>query len=430
MTVSGLSSATLQSLMSQLNSGSTSGSSNSATSLLNELGKTAQSSASSTANSAQSDPAYVLSASQQQNQSQLLSYSNMGALINKTEGSLTSLINQSSQGVAVDGLGRPLTNAVSVDVNSLASAQTLTSGSFPADDTGVLGTGTLNVTVGSGTAVPITITDGSLNGVAKAINDASAGIAASVKQNSDGSYSLQIVGSNTGAENTFSLSGISDLTYNPTTDSGTLSATAKAADASYTVNGVGSTSPSNENVQVAPGVVTSFTQTGPQSVASPVGQSNATQTAQSLVSDFNSLVSADPTASSSSSSNSTSITKMLDQIAGQSFSVDGTSKSLADYGITVGSNGSLSVDQSTLTSAYSADPAGFNSVISQAAKAINDTLSSNNGVATQIQSSMSNLVTQMVHMPSLAEILAGNSSGASGSSSTSSASQLLAGMSA
>lgn len=425
MTVSGLSSATLQSVLQQLNSGSSNGTSSSVTSLLNDLNNSGQS---STTNSA--TPAYVLSSSQKQSQSQLLSYSNLGALINKSESSLSDLINQNGAGVAVDGLGRPLTSSVSVSVDSLASAQTLTSGSYPSTSTDVFGTGTLKLTVGTGTPVSIDITDGSLDGVSSAINNAAAGIASKVVQNNDGSYGLQITGNQTGAANSFALSGLSDLVYDPSTGVGTLQATTTAADASYSVGGVSHTSPTNDNVQVAPGVTTSFTQTGTQTLTSPIGQSNASNSAQTLVSDFNALVSADPTTSSSTASGKSTLTQILDAIAGQTFGTGASSKSLSDLGITVGSNGTLSVDQTKLSSAYTSDPAAFNSVISQAAEAIKSKLSQGNGVADQVKSSVQSLVTQMAHIPTLAEVLSGSSNSASGSSSTSVASQILSGFTA
>ena len=434
MTVSGLSSATLQSLLSKLNTDSSSGGSSGASGLLSALEqstKTAKSAASTTAGTNGHDPAFVLSASQQQAQTQLFSYSNLGALVNKTEGSLNNLVAQSSMGIAKDGLGRPLTGAsVSLDVTRLATAQSVTTGSFPSASTAVLGTGTLEVSVGSGQMQPITINDGSLDGVAKSINDAAAGIAAAVKQNNDGSYSLQITGSNTGVKNSFTMSGISDLMYDPASGTGSLTATAQAADASYTANGVAATSSSNDNVQVAPGVVTSFSKTGPSTLGSPVGETNASGAAQTLVTDFNNLVAADPNAGAASSSNQATMTQALDQVAGQSFIINGKSQSLADFGISVGSNGQLSVDKAKLASAYGSDPASFNAVITQAAKAINTTLSANNGVGQMVKTNVSNFMTQLVQMPNLAEVLAGNSSSSGGFSSSGDASQLLSGMSA
>jgi len=350
----------------------------------------------------------------------------MGALINKAESSLSTLIDQNGQGVAVDGLGRPLSSSVSVDVNALAAAQTLTSGSYPSTDKNVFGTGTLNVTVGSGSVVPVTITDGSLSGVAKSINDATAGIAATVVQNGDGSYSLQITGNKTGVGNGFSINGMNELVYDSGTGTGTLQATAKAKDASYTVNGVTHTSPTNDNVTVAPGVTATFTQTGAQTLASPIGQSNSMNSAETLVSDFNSLVSADPSASAGSSSGSTSITKVLDSIVNQNFG--GTT--LSALGITVAGDGTLSINQATFGSAFSANPNEVNAAIGQAAQAIKTALSTGDGVANQVKASVESLAVKLAQVPSLAQILAGNSSTASGSSSSSVASQMMSMMSA
>ena len=427
MSVSGLSSATLQSLMNQLSSGE---SNSSGSSLINALekavSKTSSQTASSTDTSTSSSPAYVLSSSQKQAQSQLFSYSNLGALVKKTEGSLSSLMAQTGQGVAVDGSGHTLTSAVKVDVKSLATAQSVTSGSFPSNSTDVVGTGTLNLTIGHEKTIPITINEGSLNGVAKAINDAAAGIAATVKSNPDGSYKLEITGNKTGQENRFALNGISDLVYDPVTGSGTMTASAQASDASYSVNGVSATSPSNDAVQVAPGAVTNFTQVGTQSVASPAGQGNAANIAQTLTNDFNNLINADPQGTGGSGA----LTQQLDQVASKTFTVNGSHHTLAEFGITVGSNGALSVDKSALSSAYAKDPATFNALIRQASEALNSSLSSHGGVADYAKSSIQTAMSQLVHMPTLASVLNGTSSQASGNSSTSSASQLLSSYSA
>jgi flagellar hook-associated protein 2 len=430
MTISGLSTATLQSLLGNLNSGSAGSSSDQATNLLNSLKAASQPSPSSV--SAGQSPAYVLSDSQKQSKNQLLSYSNLGTLINKTNSSLNEVITSTGQAPAVDGLGNPLLGSVAVTVNNLATAQTLDSGSYPTSDKAVMGTGALSLSVGSGASISINVTDGSLSGVATAINDAAAGISAKVVANNDGSFKLQITGNNTGASNGFSLSGISGLVFNPTTNGGDLQATILAADASYTVGGVTKTSPSNDQVSVAPGIVTSFSQTGTHNVTSPLGQSTASSNAQTLVSEINALIKADPNAgqSSASSSTNTTLTKILDTIAGQSFSVGTGSHSLSDLGISVGSDGTLAVDQTKLTAAYQSSPTIFNSVINQASKAVETTLSGAHGVSSQVKSSVQTLVAQMVHLPSLADILAGNSTSSSSSSNSSLTSQLLSGFSA
>lgn len=437
MSVSGLSSAALQTLLQQLSSGSSTSSNSSSsastssllTSLLSNSASTSSSSASSGLTGTAGTPAYLLSSSQKQAESQLVSYSSLGKLISTTEDSLSNLIKQNSQGVAVDGNGKPLTTSATVDVTQLAAAQSLSSSSYGSADTSVFGTGTLTVTSADGSSQEISITDGSLNGVASAINGASAGIAAQVVQNSDGSYSLQIAGDSTGAANAFSLSGISDLEYDASTGSGALQATSTAQDALYTVNGgTQQSSPTNDNVAIAAGLTTSFTATGSHSVSSPVGESQAESTASTFVSDFNALISGLPSdqqasSSSSSSSSSSTIGNILESIANQTFTVGTTQMSLSDIGISVGSDGSLSLDQSKLSSAYASDPSAVSGVLNQVAQQVSDALSAKGGVGDQVQSSLSTFVTQLVQIPSLADFLSGNSSSTGGSV----ADQLLSG---
>jgi flagellar hook-associated protein 2 len=436
MSVSGLSSSALQTLLQQLNSGSSGSSSASTSNLLSSLLSNSASTSSSTSSSSASSsalsalgnsPAYVLSSSQKQAESKLVSYSNLGKLISTTEDALSTLIKQNGQGVAVDGNGKPLTTSATVDVTQLAGAQSLSTSSFGSADTSVLDTGTLTMTMPDGSSKDISISDGSLNGAATAINDSSAGIAAKVVQNSDGSYSLQITGNSTGSGNAFSLSGIADLTFDSTSASGALQETSKAQDALYTVNGgEQQSSPTNDSVSVAPGLTTSFTATGTHTVSSALAAAQAETSANALVSDFNTLMSglpSDQQASASTSSSST-IGSALEKIAGQTFTVGKSQMTLADIGITVGSDGTLSLDQSKLSSAYASDPTAVSGVIGQVAQQISDALSQKGGVSDQVHSSLSTFVNQLAQLPSLADYLSGSASSSSGGSV---ADQLLAG---
>jgi flagellar hook-associated protein 2 len=357
----------------------------------------------------------------------LLSYSSLGKLISTTEGALSTLIQQNGQGQPVDGNGKPLSASATVDVSQLASAQALSSSSFGSNDTAVFGTGTLTVTAADGSSQNIAITDGSLNGVASAINNSAAGIAADVVQNSDGSYHLEIAGISTGKNNAFSLSGISDLAFDPSTGSGALQQTNAAQDALYTVNGgAQQSSPTNDNVMVAPGITASFAATGTQTATSSLGQAKTEQTASSLVSDFNALVAGLPSdqQASAATSKTSTIGSALEQIANQTFTVGSSKMTLADIGITVGSDGTLSLDQTKLDSAYAADPTSVSGVITQVAQQVNDALSQKGGLGDQVQSSLGTIVSQLVHVPTLADYLSGNASSSGGSA----ADQLLAGM--
>ncbi len=182
-----------------------------------------------------------------------------------------------------------------VNVTQLAKVQqteTNLTGTSNATDYGTSGTtqvyntGTLQIQVGnidttagtfSASANPITVTvkDGSLAGIANAINAANAGVGASVVADSNGNYQLKLTGGNTGAANGFEITGTDtgsgfaslaglDLSAtgggpsgpgtNNTNYGNTTAPIQQAQDAQYTVNGQQLASPTNLNVPVAPGV--------------------------------------------------------------------------------------------------------------------------------------------------------------------------------
>lgn len=411
MSVSGVSSATLQNLLQSLNSGTSNSSSNStsglSSSLLGALAATNVSASDSASASTSNSPAYVLSSSQKQAESQLLGYSNLGKLISNTESALKGVISQNNLGQAVDGNGKALTTNVTVSVSQLATGQTLASSSFGSADSAVFGTGTLTLTGSTGASKDLTITDGSLNGVASAINGSGTGVNAYVVQNTDGSYQLQLTGP-TGAANAFSLSGIPDLAFDPSTGAGTLQQTVAPHDALYSVNGgAQQSSASNDSVTVAPGVTTSFTATGSQSIATSLGQTQSTQSVNSFIADINAMISGLPSdqQASASTSSSTTIGGVLAKLAGQSYTVGNSQKTLADIGITVGSDGSLTLDQAAYQTAYSADPSAVTGLVNQVAQSINNALSQKGGASDVVQSSLKSMVSQMVHVPTLADYM-------------------------
>ena len=90
---------------------------------------------------------------------------------------------------------------------------------FDPSATQVFNTGTLQIqlgtinnqnqtfTPGSAGAVTVNITDGSLNGVASAINAANAGVTAQVVQDSSGNYQIELTGNTAGAADAFVVTG-------------------------------------------------------------------------------------------------------------------------------------------------------------------------------------------------------------------------------
>lgn len=168
----------------------------------------------------------------------------------------------------------------------LAAVESLIS-SGSASASGSLGAGTLSIRVGSGTAVNINIASGSssLADIAQAIDQADAGVEASVVF--DGSqYHLALTGDGTGTANAFTVTGtgaLSGLSYN-TAASG-LGLVSKATNASFSLDGLTITSGSNTINGVVPGLSLTLAQSGAATVT-------VTQSAKALESSAESLVSA------------------------------------------------------------------------------------------------------------------------------------------
>jgi len=396
----------------------------------------AQSSASSSSSSSGgSSSAYTLSLGQQQATAELLSYSQLGKLINNADQNFTAIVSSGTQAAITDGSGTAMTKQYSVEVQQLASAQSVTTGAAAADG---LGTGTLTIQAGSfdaadngftaqGSAATVTITDGSLTGIAQAINAAGTGVTAAVVQ-SNGQSALQLTGP-TGAANAFTISGIDGLDYDPTDPAASsLTATSAAADAEFTVDGGSQqTSASNSSAAIGMGVVADFTATGTMTVTAPLNVGTVALNAQSLAGTFNDMLDG---LSQIGDTTTKTLTQALDAVVGESFG----GKTLSDIGITQGSDGTLSVNATTLQAAFTSDPSGTSTVLDKAAAAIKDALAGASGGGDQVKSQMQALVTSLMQTPSLIDYLtsassssggAGSLFGGSSSSSSSDISQLL-----
>ena len=276
-----------------------------------------------------------------------------------------------------------------VNVQQVAQAQVAESSAVNDPNTCVLGSGTLSVQVGTYAAgsntftpansgpVPVTITNGSLNGIAASINSANAGIAASVIQDAAG-YHLVLTSQNPGAANGFSLTvqdgdgtntdttGLSQLAYDPTVAAGAgknLSLAQSAQNATVTVNGVAISSASNTGISLAQGVTLTALQTGATTVTVSPSDTNTATAAQQLVTAYNSLAQTIQQVAASSGP------LAQDPIVGTLQSdLQQAAGSLAALGMTMQTDGSLALNTSTLQTAFTADPSGTASALGQAAQ--------------------------------------------------------------
>ena len=288
-----------------------------------------------------------------------------------TTSSSSSLVSATSDETATPG-------SYVVSVTDIAKAQTLSSKTF-ASTTDVVGTGTLNITVGSGTPVAITIdsTNNTLSGIRDAINSASAGATASIIK--DGSAYRLLITSNTGASNTLSMSVSGDGDGTDTGDDTGLSALnyysgdnqmtqrQAAQDASFSVNGLPLTSATNVITDIVDGLDVTLSQATTSPVTITVAKNTDAVVAEieSFVALYNSFYSSTKALTKYDASTSQAgvlqgdftaksiLTQMRQSLT--SAVTTSTHSTLSDLGIRVNAEGLLELNKDTFVAAWNAD---------------------------------------------------------------------------
>lgn len=275
----------------------------------------------------------------------------------------------------------------SVTVSQLAAAQTAVSARSFASSSATVGTGTLTLTLGqatynaAGTAmtgftagstapVSIDITDGSLSGIAKAINAAKAGVTAAVVTDADGTAYLSLKGAS-GKDQAFTLSATSttgDLSQVAVGVGATASRmTSAAQNAKLTVDGVAVERPGNTIDDLIAGVKMQLT--GVSTTAVTLGSETPTAALSNAVTDFvdtyNQVIAlvkeqVDPiTGPLKSDSAAKSLLTSLQGLTQKVLlpgAAAGSPSTLAGIGVRTKRDGTLEVDNTALTAAMKATP--------------------------------------------------------------------------
>lgn len=244
-----------------------------------------------------------------------------------------------------------------VEVTSLATTASWTSGTFSSSSTD-LPAGSFTITNGSGTSTTIT-TDGSetLSDVASEINNDDLGVTADVVTDATGSR-LAIVANTSGSAANFTVSSSDSSTFG-------FSQAATGTNAALTVDGISISSASNTVTGVIPGLTIDLVgASAGTSVSLTVAPdtSQASTAINQFVTDYNTLVQALNTQFTDSGSgegvlatdpNVRNLQSDLEGSLGYTPASGSTSavSSLASLGISVNSDGTLTVDSSTLNSA-------------------------------------------------------------------------------
>ena len=262
-----------------------------------------------------------------------------------------------------------------VEVRQLAQSQSLVSANF-ASPLVAVGQGTLTLTTASGShAITIDATNDSLDGLARAINDKSAGVTATVVTDTNGSR-LMLKGA-TGAANTYTLavpvgttSGLERFAYDPNVAGGMTEAQ-PAQDAIVRLDGVDVQRASNSFSDLIAGVQIDLKKAAPGTIIS-IGTTRPTESIKQAVSDFvdayNELhkLLADATAAATDTTaagplrGDTGIRQMqreLARLTTSELTSVGAFKTLAEIGVATNRDGTLRVDTLRLNDAFETDAA-------------------------------------------------------------------------
>jgi flagellar hook-associated protein 2 len=268
-------------------------------------------------------------------------------------GALTSMTTNSSDSsiVTASALAASAAGNYSVVVNNLASTASWYSSEVASSST-ALANGSFTIQVGSGAPTTVTIGNGvdTLDQLASYINGQNLGITASVVNDSAGSR-LALVSNNSGSANNFTVSNATGLTF-------TQAVTGQ--DASLTVDGIPIDSASNTVTGAVTGLTFNLQGASPGTQVDISVASDSSQVSQAInnfVTAYNQVINdvdAEYTVSATGNEgplagdSSLALLQNVMLNAPSYSSSGGSIGTLADLGITMNNDGTLSVDSATL----------------------------------------------------------------------------------
>jgi flagellar hook-associated protein 2 len=293
-------------------------------------------------------------------------------------------------------------------VSQLARGQELSSNPLSDKDSTIVGSGSIKFEFGRTSAssftaersasVSISSTDGTLGGIANAINRANIGVTASVSESDEG-YRLNLR-SQDGSNNTLRISvsdndgnnldlaGLSKLAYNPVGgDSGdgrNLTQSVAASDASFTIDGRNQAGNANTNNAAINGVKLTLTGVGDASIEITRDAKAFQTSAGKLVEQLN--IYQKSTDGLTDKGIGAKINNQLQAVINDSSSGYGNDRlTLKSLGIQADSKGTFSVDSGKLQASFAANPEGAVDLLSKVASGIKQIADSNTGSTAELQ---------------------------------------------
>jgi flagellar hook-associated protein 2 len=286
----------------------------------------------------------------------------------------------------------------SLEISALAKSQRLVTPAYVGGSAAtVIATGSLLIEFGKldggvytgdslrSKTITIDSSNATLGGLRDAINAANIGASATIV-NGTGGAQLVLSSNETGLSNVIRLSGLTAFDYNPVANTGTMTQAAlqggqAATNAAFTLNGIAATSSTNTVTGVLDGVTLNLLKT--TAALTPTTLKVSKDSIGSLTSSLNAFVKAynDANKAMSELGAYNATTKAAGALQGSSTlrtaknqmrslvfnaTAGGTSpyQHLSNIGVSLGKDGSLSLDSAKLTAAVAADPTSVANLVS------------------------------------------------------------------
>ena len=282
--------------------------------------------------------------------------------LNDPSGGLMAMTAASSNSAVVTATAAPGAAPANhvVVVNSLATTGSWYSDSVATGDT-TLSPGGFAFQVGQNDPIQVTIGDGvdTLNQVASYINGLNAGVTANVVTDATGSR-LAIMSNSSGAANDVAISDATGLNF---------TRAALGGDASLTVDGIPVDSASNTVTGVVPGVTFNLITAAPDSpvnISTTQDVTQASQAVKDFVSAYNAVIqdvnqefALGQNGAQGPLAGDTTVRMLQDTLlSSANFPGAGDISSLASLGVSMNDDGTLTVDDGTLSNAIQSDFSG------------------------------------------------------------------------
>ncbi|MEZ2576414.1 flagellar filament capping protein FliD [Buttiauxella ferragutiae] len=327
--------------------------------------------------------------------SALVSFQTANTALNKADLFTATSTSSSSTAFSATTTGNAVAGKYTINVTQLAQSQTLTTKNTQPDSKTAIATGDSVLTIQQGgdkkpVTIDISAANSSLSGIRDTINNAKAGVSASIINVGNGQYRLSITSDDTGNDNAMSLSVSGDsalqsfMGYNGTsTDAANgMEESVTAQDAELTVNNIKITNSSNTISDALEDITLNLNNvtTGTQTLTITKDTSKAETAVKAWVDAYNSLqdtfssltkyTSVDSGATQDSSNGAllgdSTLRTIQTQLKGLLNNTQSSSsfKTLAQIGVTSDpSTGKLELDGDKLKTALKKDAAGVQEMI-------------------------------------------------------------------